>query len=64
MDVRICSEVQMLLKSYIFISSGDITITLFLLEFREMQISLSIFIFIFLISMSESRRKSPKRLFY
>lgn len=50
-------EIQMLLKSYIFISSGDITIILFLLEFREMKISLSIF-HIFLISMSDSRRKS------
>ena len=39
MDVRICSEIQTLLKSHIFISSGDITITLFLLEFREIQIS-------------------------
>ena len=39
MDARICSEIKMLLKSCIFISSGDITVTLFLLEFREMQIS-------------------------
>ena len=36
MDVRICSEIQTLLKSYIFISSGDITITLFLLELQAM----------------------------